>query len=163
MGRLGNSRLSRTRLSFPDLAVDSAGKLAVTTRSISSVEKIATKAGKSPLTVTAKSEETLAIAQDPASIAFGSFTARQSSDESYDIILSGTAVVSGSTIEGAEISVVNEDTDTVVQTTTSGSNGEWSFTVPGGPEYHIIAEFEAGDGTQYNVKSKPFIDSTQVN
>jgi len=71
--------------------------------------------------------------------------------------LSGQAVQGGSGVSGAKIYVLDATNDTLLGTTTSDANGNWSFSTTQQTTVHVVAEYD--DGTdQYNVESYPFID-----
>lgn len=71
--------------------------------------------------------------------------------------ISGQAVQGGSGVSGAKIYVIDTGSDSVVATTTSDSNGNWSAKAEPNTTVHVVAQYD--DGTdQYNVESLPFID-----
>lgn len=159
MGRIGQTRVGQARYARPSIRVDTGELTSVQGESKQSLDKVKIKSGKSPATVSVQDSSENTIATEPAVKTPLSTSVLNNDKESYEVKLAGTALVSGSTVEGAEITVVREDTDEVVRNVTSDSNGEWSVTLPGGPVYHIFSEYEGG-GTQYNTKSRPFIDTS---
>jgi len=72
--------------------------------------------------------------------------------------LSGTAVQGGSGVSGAKVYVIDASDNSIITTTTTDTNGDWSADVSPGITVHVAAEYD--DGTdQYNVKSYPFINT----
>lgn len=78
------------------------------------------------------------------------------------VTLSGTVELQGGPIEGAEIIVIDDDANEIVDRVSSDSNGDWSTTVVEGT-YHIISQYEDADGNTYNTESYPYVDATSSN
>jgi hypothetical protein len=83
-------------------------------------------------------------------------------DESIEIAVasttvSGTVILGGSGVQGAILTVINDSDGTVEATTTTDSNGDYSVSVPQNEVYHVLVEYDDGQGNLYNETSKPFI------
>lgn len=77
-------------------------------------------------------------------------------DTSY--FISGTAVLNGSPVENAKISLIDSDTDTLVDTQLTDSSGFYIFEgLNGASIYHAVAEFDDSPDL-YNAKSLPFLE-----
>lgn len=73
-----------------------------------------------------------------------------------EFYVSGKVTLSGSGVDGAEVYVINDDTQEVITRQTTDANGNYSVQVPEGTTIHVAVQYE--DGTdQYNDESKPFI------
>jgi hypothetical protein len=73
--------------------------------------------------------------------------------------ISGTVTLGGAGQQNVTVLVINSDTDSLVTTTTTDSNGDYSVDVPANTTYHLAVQYDDGQGNQYNAKSKPFLDS----
>lgn len=70
--------------------------------------------------------------------------------------ISGTCTVSGSTVDGAVVFIIDDGDDTVAATTTSGADGTYSVSGLADGTYHVVAQYDDGS-TTYNALSKPYI------
>ena len=70
----------------------------------------------------------------------------------------------GTAIQGAQITVINNDTGAVLGETTTDAAGNWTITVSGGQTVHVLAEYEDANGALYRDQSRPFmvIESTST-
>lgn len=75
---------------------------------------------------------------------------------SPEVSYSGTVVLSGSPVSGAVVSIINQQTNRVVETVTTGASGEYSFTGYIAEPHHLVVEYESG-GVFYRSQSKPFV------
>jgi hypothetical protein len=69
--------------------------------------------------------------------------------------IQGVVTLSGSPVSGATVILVDR-TDGTVATTTTASDGSYSFTVVSGKTYHASVEYTSG-GIKYNAPSEPFL------
>jgi hypothetical protein len=82
--------------------------------------------------------------------------------DTLDAVISGTCTLNGSPVQNAVITLINSDTDAVVNTTTSDVNGDYSFTgLDVTVTYHVTAEYEDSPD-QYNARSLPFMVPEEV-
>lgn len=79
----------------------------------------------------------------------------------HSYLIEGVAYLSGSPTPGVKITLIDSDTDTVVDTAVTDSNGAYSFEgLDVAKQYHVTAELD-DDPNFYNAKSLPFL--TPVN
>lgn len=71
---------------------------------------------------------------------------------------SGRATLGGSGVGGATVYCIRTDTDEIVGTDTTDSNGNWSIRAPGSVGLHFAAQYTDGSGNEYNSPSKPYIN-----
>lgn len=71
--------------------------------------------------------------------------------------ISGNVTLSGNNVQDAVMTLINSDNDTVVATTTTDANGNYSFQVETGKTYHVTVEYNDGNN-KYNAKSKPYLN-----
>jgi hypothetical protein len=70
--------------------------------------------------------------------------------------ISGTVTdEDGDALDGVQVTVINETTDSVAATTTTDSNGDYSVTV-GSDSYHVLFYYVDG-GSDFNTDSYPYI------
>lgn len=80
-----------------------------------------------------------------------------SASETVEDVIAGTVTLNGSGVQGAKVYVIDTNSDTVVGTATTDTNGDYSVTVPAEPPYHVAVQYD--DGSQkYNALSKPYIE-----
>ncbi|MCU4754249.1 PQQ-binding-like beta-propeller repeat protein [Halobacteria archaeon AArc-curdl1] len=72
------------------------------------------------------------------------------------IDLSGTVGLQGTPIEGAEILVIDDESDEFLERVVADENGEWSAEVAD-TTLHVTAQYEDEDGNQYNAESYPYV------
>lgn len=75
--------------------------------------------------------------------------------------VTGTVVLDGSGVEGAEIIGINATSGTVEDTTTTNADGTYELSMPPGDTAHILVSYEDGNGDMWNDQSKPFIPVTE--
>lgn len=71
--------------------------------------------------------------------------------------ISGNVTLSGNNVQDAVMTLINSDNDTVVATTTTDANGNYSFQGETGKTYHVTVEYDDGNN-KYNAKSKPYLN-----
>ncbi len=77
-------------------------------------------------------------------------------------IISGTVTKEGSVVDGAKITLINDTDNTIVGTTTTDTNGDYSFEeLNNNKTYHIIAQYDDGT-TKYNAESKPYLTPVEA-
>lgn len=74
------------------------------------------------------------------------------------VTLSGTAIQSGSGVQGAEIIVIDNDRDVIADRVTTDSSGNWSTEVRDNT-LHVVAQYTDGNGNVYNTESYPNVNS----
>lgn len=83
--------------------------------------------------------------------------------DTLDAVISGTCTLGGSPVSGAIVTLIDSDTDTVVATDTSDGSGNYAFlNLDVTKEYHVVAEYDDGGGSQYNTLSLPFMTPEEV-
>jgi hypothetical protein len=71
--------------------------------------------------------------------------------------LSGVVNLGGSPVQGAKITIYDDTNNTVFSTVTTDSNGNFTDYLTSGNVYHVLVEYDDGQGNKYNDESKPFI------
>jgi hypothetical protein len=66
--------------------------------------------------------------------------------------ISGKVTLLSTPIQGALVYLIKQSTDTVIDTTTTDVNGDYSFTVDAATEYHLTIEYNDGS-EDYTAKS----------
>lgn len=73
-------------------------------------------------------------------------------------LIKGQVTLSGTGVENAKVFLINDTDGTVEATTTTDSDGNYSFYEQTGKTYHIAVQYD--DGSQkYNAKSKPYLET----
>lgn len=62
----------------------------------------------------------------------------------------------GNGVENVNVTVLDESDNTVVATTTTDANGDYSVTV-GTNSYHVMFRYEDSEGDLFNSESYPFV------
>lgn len=76
-------------------------------------------------------------------------------DTSY--FIAGMALLAGSPIQNAKITLIDSDSDEVVSITLTDADGRYSFfNLEENKQYHVTGEYEDSPD-QYNAKSLPFM------
>jgi hypothetical protein len=71
--------------------------------------------------------------------------------------IAGVATLLGSPLENAKITLIDSDTDTVVDTVLTDATGYYIFeNLNSAKTYHVVAEFD-DNPDYYNAKSLPFL------
>lgn len=68
-----------------------------------------------------------------------------------------SVTLDGSAVQGAVITIIDNDTGEHLGQDTTDSNGDWAIDVPSGSSVHCMAEYEDADGNLYRDYSKPFV------
>jgi hypothetical protein len=71
--------------------------------------------------------------------------------------LSGTVTLDGSAVEGATIYCIDDTNESIAEVTSTDANGDYRVRVDTGDLYHMVVQYEDGQGNQYNDESKPFL------
>lgn len=82
--------------------------------------------------------------------------------DTLDAVISGTCTLAGNPVENAIITLINSDTDAVVDTQLTDASGNYAFVgLDVTVTYHVTAEFIDGYD-MYNAKSLPFMTPEEV-
>lgn len=72
--------------------------------------------------------------------------------------ISGTVKLNGSGVQGAVVTAVNVNNNSVIDKTTTGVSGGYSLESPKGLTIHVIVQYDDGSD-KYNALSKPYIQT----
>lgn len=97
------------------------------------------------------------VAQIQADAGVLQITAESASRVFDSTTLSGTVTLNGSAVEGATIYCIDDTNESIAEVTTTDSNGDYRVRVDTGDTYHMVVQYEDGQGNQYNDESKPFL------
>jgi hypothetical protein len=82
--------------------------------------------------------------------------------DTLDCVISGNVILSGSPVEGAKITLIDSDTDVIVDTQETDASGNYAFTeLDVTKMYHCVAEY-IDNYDMYNAKSLPFLTPAEV-
>lgn len=82
--------------------------------------------------------------------------------DTLDAVISGNCVLEGNPVENAKITLIDSDTDDIVDTALSDSSGDYAFSgLDVTKTYHVVAEYEDSPD-QFNTKSLPFMTPEEV-
>jgi hypothetical protein len=71
----------------------------------------------------------------------------------------GHVYLDGNPVQGAQVRLINSDTDTYIGVETTDNNGFYSFDPAPDSEYHMVVEYDDGSGNLYHAANNPFIGS----
>lgn len=76
--------------------------------------------------------------------------------------ISGTVTLNdGTTTSGVIVTIVDTEADTIMATTTTASDGTWSYTTGTNTTVHVFFEYEdTSTGTYYTGDSRPYVNTT---